>query len=155
MDTDTFLAAHARRLRHCPRMHLTALRLPCGEREECVAGSRCPVIAGEEPELPKPENAPSHGAAVLRKAVVDSGLTLKAFCQQHRICMNTMGQHMRGDIRISPLHAAPVRDQAGYSPQGAGRRHGPECAGHPPHAQKTVLVTCDPAPDRPRLLAQH
>ena len=33
MDTDTFLAAHARQLQHCPRMHLTALRLPCGERE--------------------------------------------------------------------------------------------------------------------------
>ena len=61
MDADTFLAAHARQLQHCPRMHLTALRLPCGEREEC--------------------------------------------------------------------------------------------AGHPPHAQKTVLVTCDPAPDRPCLLA--
>lgn len=101
-DQSAFLEAHARRLQHCPRMHLTALRLPCGEREECVAGSRCPVIAGEEPELPKPENAPSHGVAVLRKAVVDSGLTLKAFCQQHRICMNTMGQHMRGDMRISP-----------------------------------------------------
>ena len=67
-----------------------------------MAGSRCPVIANGEPVLPKPENAPSHGAAVLRKAVVDSGLTLKAFCQQHRICMNTMGQHMRGDMRISP-----------------------------------------------------
>lgn len=48
MDTDTFLAAHARRLRHCPRMHLTALRL------------------------------------------------------RHGICENTMGQHMRGDMRISP-----------------------------------------------------
>ena len=101
-DTDIFLAGHARQLQHCPRMHLTALRLPCGEREECVAVSRCPVIAGGEPQLPKPETAPSHGAAVLRKAVVDSGLTLKAFCQQHRICMNTMGQHMRGDMRISP-----------------------------------------------------
>ena len=76
-----FLAAHARQFQHCPRMHLTALRLPCGEREECVAGSRCPVIANGEPALPKPENAPSHGAAVLRKAVVDSGLTLKAFCR--------------------------------------------------------------------------
>lgn len=102
MDADTFLAAHARRLRHCPRMLLTALRLPCGEREECVAGSRCPVIANGEPELPKPENAPSHGAAVLRKAVVDSGLTLKAFCKRHGICENTMGRHMRGDMRISP-----------------------------------------------------
>ena len=101
-DQSAFLEAHARQLRHCPRMHLTALRLPCGEREECVAGSRCPVIAGGEPQLPKPETAPSHGAAVLRKAVVDSGLTLKAFCQQHRICMNTMGQHMRGYMRISP-----------------------------------------------------
>lgn len=85
-----------------PRMHLTALRLPCGEREECVAGSRCPVIAGGKPALPKPENAPSHGAAVLRKAVVDSGLTLKVFCKRHGICENTMGQHMRGDMRISP-----------------------------------------------------
>lgn len=92
MDTDTFLAAHARRLRHCPRMHLTALRLPCGEREECVAGSRCPVIAGEEPALPKPEDAPSRGAAVLRKA----------FCKRHGLCENTVGQHMRGDMRISP-----------------------------------------------------
>lgn len=101
-DTDMFLAAHARQLQHCPRMHLTALRLPCGEREECVAESRCPVIAGEEPALPKPENAPSHGAAVLRKAVVDSGLTLKAFCRRHGICENTVGQHMRGDMRISP-----------------------------------------------------
>lgn len=101
-DTDDFMAAHARRLRHCPRMHLTALRLPCGEREECVAGSRCPVIAGEEPVLPKPENAPSHGAAVLRKAVVDSGLTLKVFCRAHGLCENTVGQHMRGDMRISP-----------------------------------------------------
>lgn len=101
-DQSAFLEAHALQLQHCPRMHLTALRLPCGEREECVAGSRCPVIAGGEPQLPKPETAPSHGAAVLRKAVVDSGLTLKAFCQQHRICMNTMGQHMRGDMRISP-----------------------------------------------------
>lgn len=101
-DTDIFLAAHARQLQHCPRMHLTALRLPCGEREECVAGSRCPVIANGEPVLPKPENAPSHGAAVLRKAVVDSGLTLKVFCKRHGICENTMGQHMRGDMRISP-----------------------------------------------------
>ena len=33
-DTDIFLAGHARQLQHCPRMHLTALRLPCGEREE-------------------------------------------------------------------------------------------------------------------------
>lgn len=85
-DQSAFLAAHARQLQHCPRMHLTALRLPCGEREECVAGSRCPVIAGGEPALPKPEDAPSHGAAVLRKAVVDSGLTLKAFCKRHGIC---------------------------------------------------------------------
>ena len=102
MDADTVLAAHARRLRHCPRMHLTALRLPCGEREECVAGSRCPVIAGEDPALPKPENAPSHGAAVLRKAVVDSGLTLKAFCRANGLCVQTVCQHMRGDMRISP-----------------------------------------------------
>lgn len=102
MDADTFLAAHARRLRHCPRMHLTALRLPCGEREECVAGSRCPVIANGGPELPKPENAPSHGAAVLRKAVVDSGLTLKAFCRANGLCVQTVCQHMRGDMRISP-----------------------------------------------------
>lgn len=101
-DQSAFLEAHARQLQHCPCMHLTALRLPCGEREECVAGSRCPVIAGGEPALPKPETAPSHGAAVLRKAVVDSGLTLKEFCRQHRICMNTMGQHMRGDMLISP-----------------------------------------------------
>ena len=101
-DQSAFLEAHARQLRHCPRMHLTALRLPCGEREECVAGSRCPVIAGGEPQLPKPETAPSHGAAVLRKAVVDSGLTLKAFCRRHGICENTMGQHMRGDMRIGP-----------------------------------------------------
>lgn len=101
-DQSAFLEAHARQLQHCPRMHLTALRLPCGEREECVAGSRCPVIANGEPELPKPENAPSHGAAVLRKAVVDSGLTLKAFCRRHGICENIMGQHMRGDMRISP-----------------------------------------------------
>lgn len=101
-DQSAFLEAHARQLQHCPRMHLTALRLPCGEREECVAGSRCPVIAGGEPQLPKPENAPSHGAAVLRKAVVDSGLTLKEFCRRHGICMNTMGQHMRGDMWISP-----------------------------------------------------
>lgn len=57
MDADTFLTAHARQLQHCPRMHLTALRLPCGEREECVAGSRCPVIAGGEPALPKPKAA--------------------------------------------------------------------------------------------------
>lgn len=115
-DQSAFLAAHARQLQHCPRMHLTALRLPCGEREECVAGSRCPVIAGGEPQLPKPETAPSHGAAVLRKAVVDSGLTLKAFCRRHGICENTMGNHMRGDMRISPLHAAPVRAQAGNPP---------------------------------------
>lgn len=101
-DQSAFLEAHARQLQHCPRMHLTALRLPCGEREECVAGSRCPVIANGEPVLPKPETAPSHGAAVLRKAVVDSGLTLKAFCRRHGICENTMGQHMRGDMRISP-----------------------------------------------------
>ena len=66
-DTDMFLAAHARQLQHCPRMHLTALRLPCGEREECVAGSRC-----------------------------------KEFCRRHGICENTVGQHMRGDMRISP-----------------------------------------------------
>lgn len=90
-DQSAFLEAHARQLQHCPRMHLTALRLPCGEREECVAGSRCPVIAGGEPALPKPETAPSHGAAVLRKAVVDSGL-----------CVQTVCQHMRGDMRISP-----------------------------------------------------
>ena len=38
----------------------------------------------------------------MRKAVVDSGLTLKAFCRRHGICENTMGQHMRGDMRISP-----------------------------------------------------
>lgn len=101
-DQSAFLEAHARQLQHCPRMHLTALRLPCGEREECVAGSRCPVIANGEPELPKPENAPSHGAAVLRKAVVDSGLTLKAFCQANGLCVQTVGQHMRGDMRISP-----------------------------------------------------
>lgn len=101
-DQSAFLAAHARQLQHCPRMHLTALRLPCGEREECVAGSRCPVIAGGEPELPKPENAPSHGAAVLRKAVVDSGLTLKAFCRANGLCVQTVCQHMRGDMRISP-----------------------------------------------------
>lgn len=101
-DTDTFLAAHARQLQHCPRMHLTALRLPCGEREECVAGSRCPVIANGEPELSKPENAPSHGAAVLRKAVVDSGLTLKVFCLAHGLCVQTVYQHMRGGMRISP-----------------------------------------------------
>lgn len=92
MDTDTFLAAHARQLQHCPRMHLTALRLPCGEREECMAGSRCPVIAGGEPALPKPENAPSHGAAVLRKA----------FCRANGLCVQTVCQHMRGDMRISP-----------------------------------------------------
>lgn len=102
METDTFMAAHARQLQHCPRMHLTALRLPCGEREECVAGSRCPVIAGGEPALPKPEDAPSHGAAVLRKAVVDSGLTLKAFCRVNGLCVQTVCQHMRGDMRISP-----------------------------------------------------
>lgn len=101
-DTDMFLAAHARQLQHCPRMHLTALRLPCGERDECVAGSRCPVIANGEPELPKPENAPSHGAAVLRKAVVDSGLTLKAFCRANGLCVQTVCQHMRGNMRISP-----------------------------------------------------
>lgn len=101
-DQSAFLEAHARQLQRCPRMHLTALRLPCGEREECVAGSRCPVIAGGEPALPKPETAPSHGAAVLRKAVMDSGLTLKAFCRRHGICENTMGQHMRGNMRISP-----------------------------------------------------
>lgn len=101
-DQSAFLEAHARQLQHCPRMHLTALRLLCGEREECVAGSRCPVIANGGPELPKPENAPSHGAAVLRKAVVDSGLTLKAFCRAHGLCENTLGQHMRGDMRISP-----------------------------------------------------
>lgn len=101
-DTDGFMAAHARQLQHCPRMHLTALRLPCGEREECVAGSRCPVIANGGPELPKPENAPSHGAAVLRKAVVDSGLTLKAFCRANGLCVQTVYQHMRGDMRISP-----------------------------------------------------
>ena len=112
-DTDMFLAAHARQLQHCPRMHLTALRLPCGEREECVAGSRCPVIAGGEPQLPKPETAPSHGAAVLRKAVVDSGLTLKAFCRRHGICENTMGNHMRGDMRISPLHAGQYERKLG------------------------------------------
>ena len=101
-DTDIFLAAHARQLQHCPRMHLTALRLPGGEREECVAGSRCPVIAGGEPQLPKPETAPSYGAAELRQAVVDSGLMFKEFCRRHVICQNTMGQHMRGDMRISP-----------------------------------------------------
>ena len=101
-DQSAFLAAHARQLQHCPRMHLTALRLPCGEREECVAGSRCPVIAGGEPQLPKPETAPSHGAAVLRKAVVDSGLTLKEFCRANGLCVQTVCQHMRGNMRISP-----------------------------------------------------
>lgn len=134
-EQSAFLHAHACQLQHCPRMHLTALRLPCGEREECVAGSRCPVIAGGEPELPKPENAPSHGAAVLRKAVVDSGLTLKEFCQQHRICMNTMGQHMRGDMRISPymlrqyerklgIPRKELEDATALSARGISRRKG-------------------------------
>lgn len=101
-DSDRFLAAHARQLQHCPRMHLTALRLPCGEREECVAGSRCPVIAGTGPVVPKPEGAPSRGVAVLRRAVADSGLTIRAFCRKYHICENTLGQHLRGDTRISP-----------------------------------------------------
>ena len=101
-DPDMFLAAHARQLQHCNRMHQTALRLPCGEREECVAGSRCPIIAGGEPALPKPEDAPSHGAAVLRKAVEASGLPLKAFCRANGLCVQTVCQHMHGDMRISP-----------------------------------------------------
>lgn len=28
----------------CPRMHLTALRLPCGERSECFGLSRCQFV---------------------------------------------------------------------------------------------------------------
>ncbi|MCI7404974.1 MULTISPECIES: hypothetical protein [Desulfovibrio] len=28
----------------CPRMHLTASRLPCGERSECFGLSRCQFV---------------------------------------------------------------------------------------------------------------
>ena len=43
-SAEAFLATHSSQLQTCPRMHLTALSLPCGERIECFGRKRCSKV---------------------------------------------------------------------------------------------------------------
>lgn len=95
---EEFLAKNASKMQHCERLNVTAMKLPCGQREECLP---C-MEARRNASKPKPAEGGTRGAAYLRKVVADSGLDLKAFCKKHGINEATLGQHMRGDMRISP-----------------------------------------------------
>lgn len=103
-DQSAFLEAHASQLQHCPRMHLTALNLPCGKRQECMIGTKCERLFGRVAEEERKPLASStretRGTAALRSAVRKSGLTIKAFCKAHGICVSTLSRHLTGQ-RIS------------------------------------------------------
>lgn len=66
-DSDTFLdlAARAGKLMECPRLHIKAMRLPCGDRIECFGNPRCPHCP-EDRDPPKMDTSQwGHGGGSL------------------------------------------------------------------------------------------